>query len=242
MLTNRITNYLTMSVHHLKDQMQIPLNAQQKKVAAIALAIFTAVILCYAAYRTCLCLSSEIEEEDDDAFDIPKPKISYDILKETKDHFKNDQACKEYVNILFTTGFVYDPYIYLERWKTQSSITNGSPGDEVRQYLEKKLKFEQNAYNFLDKQKIIDDTDALRKIIEDRFKPQGSIEGLSWIDRALRHDASGEFSFAIDVLDTGILIDPKGYLEQWEKERGGSEEFRIPEDTIRHFFEKQLLH
>lgn len=236
MFTARFTDNFAMSIHHFQDQVQVTMTAQQKKVAAVALAIIVAVALCYAAYRAYLCSTSEIEE-DDHGFYIPKPKISYDILKEAHDHFKNDKACSKYVDILVTTGFVYDPLPYLARWKTQSSINNGSPGDEVLQYLEKKLKLDPKTDNLLDQQKIKDDADAVRKMIEDRLKPQGSIEGLSWAERAFRKNVNGEYALALHILETGILIDPKGYLDQWEKKRGGTHEFRIPEDTVRHFFE-----
>lgn len=243
-MLNRIPNHFTMNIQHFQEQVQTTLTAQQKRVAAVALAIFIAVALCYAAYRTYLCLKGSTSEidENDHGFYIPKPKISYDILNEAKDHFKNNKACSKYVDILVKTGFVYDPQPCLERWKAQSSITNGSPGDEVLQHLEKKLKFDQKTDNPLDKPKIKDETDALRKKIEDHFKPQGSIEGLSWAERAFRQDASGEYSLALRILETGILIDPQGYLEQWEKKRGGTDELRVPEDTVRHFFEKNLPH
>lgn len=49
------------------------------------------------------------------------------------------------------------------------------------------------------------------------------------------------YQYVTVVLDTGILTDPKGYLEQWNDQRGGTDEFRVPEDEAKSFLEKALL-
>jgi hypothetical protein len=47
--------------------------------------------------------------------------------------------------------------------------------------------------------------------------------------------------FMIKILkDSKFQEDPGKYIQQWKQKRGGSEEFRMPEDQALLFFEKEI--
>lgn len=220
---------------------QIAPAIRQNKIVIIAMAIFTAMTLstCYFFYRRGFKVSHHVKQ----IFQHPLEKRvrGLEIRQEATDQgLITTPEQENFYKVLYATGLPENPEAFLQRWTLQRSCCGGLQQtwqDNLRDFLSTKFPHPPVNDGSINKQDLMDKREALLQKAQEEFGntvypfvPDYSKEACNMV---------------LDIIDAGILINPKDYLQQWDKmtknmREGNPIGIQQPEDDVKAFFKKEL--
>ena len=142
---NPIKNHLHTTFNLLEHQTNNFLTAQDQKITALVLVIFSVIAICLIAYKFYSSASKLDSKDDIESEEEPSSQKSYsEIMKKGQMEFgsiKDRGDGLRYFNVVVETGILKNPKAYLKLWGKErgGSEKIRYPEDHVMSFFKKEL-------------------------------------------------------------------------------------------------------